>query len=103
MDKNIENEINLTLQCFGESSDINVAPSFIDNLTGRLDGIHPRRGPGYTNRSFYPVMIALMVVLNFTAFFVSYKGNLKTASASSSSTNVLAAEYSIGQNSLASF
>ena len=103
MDKNIQNEINLTLQCLGESADIQVTPSFVDTLTGRLDGIHPRRGFAYPNRSFYPAMIALMVIFNLTAFFVSFKGNQQVVPASSSQVNVLAAEYSIGQNSLVSF
>ena len=103
MDKNIENEINLTLQCLGDSDNVRVSSSFVDSMAHRLEGVHPRRGLGNTNRSFYSAIIALMVLLNITAFFVNLKSNQQAAPVSSSHADVLAEEYSIGQNSLASF
>ncbi|MBI9017740.1 MAG: hypothetical protein JEZ07_10830 [Phycisphaerae bacterium] len=103
MNKKIEKEIELTLQRLGDDTNIEVSPMFADMLNGKIAKMHTARGVDYRSKSFYPVIIILLVVMNISACVVSFTGNSQTDQSSDYQNSVLASEYSIGQNTFSSF
>lgn len=98
MDNRIENQINKTLECMGRDGDIEVSPLFTEKLSDRLAAMRVSRSIGYRNRTFYPVAIVLLIVLNLAITLASFKVKQSASSVSTSQTNVLASEYGIGQS-----
>ena len=98
MDNRIEQEINKTLECFGGSLDIQASPLFAETLSGRIANIRVSRSVGYRNRAFYPVVIMLMVVLNFATLMASFTGQGQVNNGTEYQASVIASEYGIGQN-----
>lgn len=103
MNNRIEQEIDKTLECFEADFDIQVNPLFADKLSSRISKIKVFGGTAYQSRIFYPVVIALLLILNFSTGFISFKGDMQLENASGNQTNTLAAEYGIGQNNNITF
>ncbi len=103
MENRIEQEINRTLGCMGDSVDIQVSPLFAENLSSRIANMRVSRSVGYRSRAFYPVAILLMVILNSVALMVSFTGRGQVSEAANSQASVIASEYGIGQSGYTSF
>jgi len=103
MENRIKQEINRTLECMGESLDIQVSPLFTDKLSNKIADIRVCHNVGYRNRAFCPVAILLMVVLNFAALTVSFAGQRQVDSGSDFQAGVMASEYGIGQDNNVNF
>ncbi len=97
MENRIEQEINKTLKCMGESLDIQVSPLFAENVNSRIADMRVSRSVGHRSRAFYPVAILLMVVLNLTALMISFRGQQQVDTAVENQISVIASEYGIGQ------
>jgi len=98
MEDRIEQEIDKTLDCMGDCFDVQVSPLFAEELSGRIAGIRVSRGIWCRSRIFYPVAIALLVVLNVTAGLVSLSRQQPVNDVSNNQVSVLASEYGISQN-----
>ena len=103
MENRIEQEINKTLQCLDGSFDIQVSPSFAEKLNGSIAEIRVARGVVYRSRAFYPVVILLMVALNFAALTMNFGGRRQVDGGSENQASVIASEYGIGQSGYTSF
>ena len=97
MENRIEQEINKTLECMGDSLDIQVSPLFAENVNSRIADMRVSRSVGYRSRAFYPVAILLMVVLNIGALIISFTGQQQVDTAVENQISVIASEYGIGQ------
>ena len=103
MKRKIEQEIDQTLNCLNDSSSIQVSPFFIDTVSNQISHMQTRRGIGYRTQKFYPVVILLMAVLNVTVFMTGLGTRQTETEGGSDQISVIASEYGIGQNRLASF
>lgn len=99
MDKRIEQEINKTLNCIEGNPDIQISPLFTENLNSKIASIKVSRITGYQSFVFYPALIVLLVILNFSTGFVSFKDHKQVNGSSNNQISILANEYGIGQNS----
>lgn len=96
MKRQIEQEIDQTLNCLGENSGIEVSDLFVDAVSSKICLLQTRRGIGYQNKAFYPVVIVLMVVFNFAILAASITPRQATAQ-TDDPMSVIASEYGIGQ------
>ena len=97
MENRIEQEVNKTLECMEQGRDFRVNPLFAEELSGRIAGIRVSRA-GYRSRIFYPVVIVLLVVLNFSAGLAFFTKQQPVEETSVNQVSVLASEYGISQS-----
>lgn len=103
MKRNIEHEIDQTMNCLSESDSIQVSDLFIDAVSGKISGLHTRRGIAYRSRAFYPVIVLLMVGLNLAALLGLFGKRQSAQSQSYDPVSVMASEYGIGESSYSAF
>lgn len=103
MNHKIEQEIDRTLSCLDASDSIQPSDFFLDSLSNKLSHLRTRRGIGYRNRSFYPVVILLMVLLNLTVLLASLGAGRSATDGIYDQDSVIANEYGIGQSSYVAF
>ena len=103
MENRIEQEINKTFECMGDSFDIQVSDLFAERLSSRISNIRFSHRVGYRNRAFYPVVIILMVFLNLAVGLMSFKGQDQISGTTGSKVSIMASEYGFAQNSYMNF
>ena len=103
MENRIEQEVNKTLECMGGDFEILVSPVFTENLNRRMSDVRISRGVGFRSRSFYPVMIAVVLVLNLAIGLTTFTGNKYNEDNADNQLSSLASEYGIGSNSYSAF
>ena len=103
MNDRIQQEVDKTLECLGDGPDIPTNPLFAEKLSRRVAGVRMSRAGGVGSRISYPLVIAVLIILNVAAAWVSLGSRPAGSDTSSSAESVLASEYGIGQNDLASF
>jgi hypothetical protein len=103
MKSSIEMEIYKTLECMNEEFDIHPSALFAEKLNARIADVRMCRSVGYRNRSFYPVAIFLMLVLNVAAGLISFRAWQPINEVSGNQTGVLAKEYGIRQSEYTPF
>ena len=101
MKRNIQQQIDRTLECLGNQADIEVNPVFIDALSDKIAHLRTRRGLAYRSRAFYPVAALLMVMLNAAALMGYFGKQQPVSDQSYDALGVVASEYGIGQSSYA--
>lgn len=97
MAKNIEQEIDRTLACLGEGTDVQLSPMFVERLSSRAAQVRPARRVGYGSRSFYPVVVAVLVVLNAAVGMARWAGRERGDVTGQDQISVMASEYGIGE------
>ena len=102
MKRQIEQEIDLTLNCLNEFKDIQVSPVFMDTLSGKISHLQMHRNIGYQSGAFYPVVIMLLVVMNIAILVESF-GKQRLESGQYDQTGIMVTEYGMGQNSYTAF
>lgn len=103
MKDRIQQEVDRTLECLNDGLDIPADPLFAKRLSQRVAGVRMSRSGGVGSRISYPVVIVLLIVLNLAAGVMRFRAHQSSSEVSSSSESVLASEYGLGQNDLASF
>jgi hypothetical protein len=103
MENRIEQEVNKTLECMGGDFGIQVSPVFTENLNRRMSDVRISRGAGFRSRSFYPVMISVVLVLNLAIGLTTFTGNKYNEGDADNQLSSLASEYGIGSNRYSSF
>jgi hypothetical protein len=103
MENRIQQEIDKTLECMQDGLDIPVNPLFAEGLSQRMANMRVPRGAGHRSRMSYPVVIALLIVLNLATGLVSLRARQSANETSDSPASVLATEYGIGQSNLVTY
>jgi hypothetical protein len=98
MKDRIQQEVDKTLECLEGGLDIPANPLFAEGLSRRMAGMRISPGARRRNRMSYPVVIALLLVLNLAAGLVSFKARPRAGETTSSLASVLANEYGLGQS-----
>ena len=87
----------------GDDFGIQVSPVFAENLNRRMSDVSISRGAGFRSRSFYPVMIAVVLVLNLTIGLTTFTGNKFNDADADNQLSSLASEYGMGSSSYSVF
>ncbi len=91
-------QIDEIMDCLGKREAIEPSPMFADVIVGRIDGIRVYRRGGYRSRTFYPVIILLMALLNATAILAAFNRSQASEPQSYDRSAIMASEYGIGQS-----
>ncbi len=103
MKNRIEQEVNKTLECMGDDFEIQVSPGFAENLNRRISDGGISRGVSFRSRSFYPVMIVVVLVLNLAIGLTAFTGDKYNESGADNQLSSLASEYGMNSNNYSAF
>jgi hypothetical protein len=96
MNKEIENEINRTLEHFNDGIDVQVSPLFAESISSRIRGVN-RPGKGRYSRAFYPTVIILLLLLNVSSGLLNLQKGRADISPQEK-VSILASEYGMAQD-----
>ena len=103
MNRQVEQEIDRTLDWLGKQEDIQVSPLFIETLCSKVGHLRTHRSVGHRNRYSYLVAISLMAALNIAVLIATLCVGQPVGGETYDSTDVIAREYGIGQSTQIAF